>query len=481
METALEEFADLVEGVGEVTQRDERLRVYRALGRGELAEGRSLDALQSAYRLGARVAWRRYARVARRAGLSADRMVVLAEAVFAHIEELASASVLGYAEAKADEAGTLGRRRHQLLDLLVAGAGRQPYATPPGRGLAPAVRGRLYVPWTGARTVRRPPGRGSGRAPDRGRPRVPGDRVYDPAQGPVAGPGAVAGHGTERGPASGNGSGSGYGKEYGAERGPVRAAAPRLERNSNGNGYGNGYGNGHGHGGHRGDNGHGHGRGGSNGSNGVAAPGNSRRVRLPDLVLADLDGPDPFLLVPDPSLYLRDGQVQRAMHDRGAVIGPTVPLALSGDSLRWARAIRACLPEPHRGGPVDCDRCLPELLLLGDPTLVRLVADRRLSPLSELTPKRGERLAATLLAWLQTNRGSAPDVAARLGIHPQTARQRLHQVQQLFGPALADPDARFELEVALRSRLMASAFGAPPGPGQHTRRDVTSAPRRPPR
>ncbi|HEY3477596.1 MAG TPA: helix-turn-helix domain-containing protein, partial [Streptomyces sp.] len=60
------------------------------------------------------------------------------------------------------------------------------------------------------------------------------------------------------------------------------------------------------------------------------------------------------------------------------------------------------------------------------------------------------------------NRGSAPDVAARLGIHPQTARQRLHQVQRLFGPALADPDARFELEVALRSRLMSSAFAAVP-------------------
>src|SRR5256885_7591531 len=33
--------------------------VYRALGRGELRAGRTLDALQSAYRVGARVAWRR--------------------------------------------------------------------------------------------------------------------------------------------------------------------------------------------------------------------------------------------------------------------------------------------------------------------------------------------------------------------------------------------------------------------------------------
>ena len=34
-------------------------RIYHALGRGEYRAGRSLDALQAAYRVGARVAWRR--------------------------------------------------------------------------------------------------------------------------------------------------------------------------------------------------------------------------------------------------------------------------------------------------------------------------------------------------------------------------------------------------------------------------------------
>ncbi|WP_308011910.1 helix-turn-helix domain-containing protein [Actinacidiphila acidipaludis] len=346
VETALEQFADLLEGTGESAAGEERLRVHRALGRGEFAEGRSLDALQAAYRVGARVAWRRYARVARGTGLGADRMVLLAEAIFAHIDELAAAAVAGYASARADEAGTFGRRRHRLLELMVSGAA-------PG-----AVRD-----------------------------------AAGPADWPL----------------------------------PATVACVAL---------------------------------------GPAAPGDAPRaltLRMPDLVLADLDGAEPCLLVPEPALYLRDGQVQRVMQGRGAVIGPTVPPDAAAHSLRWARAIRACLPGPHEArAPVDCERCLPELLLLGDPALVELIAGRRLSPLAGLTPKRGERLAATLLAWLQTNRGSAPDVAARLGIHPQTARQRLHQVQRLFGPALADPDARFELEVALRSRLMASAFGAPP-------------------
>src|SRR6478609_2508705 len=40
--------------------------VYVALGRGELRQGRTLDSLQAAYRVGARVAWRRLARAGRR-------------------------------------------------------------------------------------------------------------------------------------------------------------------------------------------------------------------------------------------------------------------------------------------------------------------------------------------------------------------------------------------------------------------------------
>ncbi|WP_202233540.1 helix-turn-helix domain-containing protein [Actinacidiphila reveromycinica] len=372
VESALREFADLLAaGRAEGAFTEDRLRVHRALGRGELAEGRSLDALQAAYRLGGRVAWRRYARVARRSGLGTDQMVVLAEAIFACLDELASAAVRGYTEAKADEAGTLGRRRHRLLDLLVTGAA-------PDAVREAAATADWPMPSAVACVALGPA----------------------PAAPPAAGP-------SPAGPPPG---------------GPLPAGPPP----------------------------------GGPSSAGPSRAGTARgRARLPDLVLADTDGEQPYLLVPEPALYLRDGQVQRALHARTAVIGPTVPVGLAADSLRWARAILGCLPDGQTGGPVDCDRCLPELLLLGDPALVGLVADRRLRPLAALTPKRAERLAETLLAWLQTHRGSAPDVAARLGIHPQTARRRLHQVQRLFGAALADPDARFELEVALRGRVLA--------------------------
>ena len=63
----------------------------------------------------------------------------------------------------------------------------------------------------------------------------------------------------------------------------------------------------------------------------------------------------------------------------------------------------------------------------------------------------------TLLAWLQSG-GNAREVARRLHIHPQTARYRLRQLQLLFGDALHEPDARFELEIALRAeRLLGPA------------------------
>jgi DNA-binding PucR family transcriptional regulator len=198
---------------------------------------------------------------------------------------------------------------------------------------------------------------------------------------------------------------------------------------------------------------------------GPAGDRRGRRRRLPGPVLSDLDDPDPFLLVPQPAVSLRDYQVRATMLDRGAVIGPTVPFSLAADSLRWARTVAAGAGPSTGGEPLTCDDHLPELLLLADAPLVRLMAERRLEPLAGLTPKQSERLGATLLAWLQTNRGSAPEVAARLGIHPQTARQRLHRVQELFGAALIDPDARFELEVALRGRL-ALAGTPPPTPAR---------------
>ncbi len=87
-----------------------------ALGRGEARSGRSMDALQAAYRVGARVSWRELSTAGVREGLPAATVAQFAELVFAYIDQLSAASVAGHA----DELATTGRVRQQLLDRLGA-------------------------------------------------------------------------------------------------------------------------------------------------------------------------------------------------------------------------------------------------------------------------------------------------------------------------------------------------------------------------
>ncbi len=85
-----------------------------ALGRGEARDGRSMDALLAAYRIGARVSWRELGAVAVAARLPATATAQFAELVFAYIDELSAASVSGHA----DELATSGRVQERYLDRL---------------------------------------------------------------------------------------------------------------------------------------------------------------------------------------------------------------------------------------------------------------------------------------------------------------------------------------------------------------------------
>ncbi|BBZ26097.1 Fis family transcriptional regulator [Mycolicibacterium madagascariense] len=84
------------------------------LGRGEARQGRTMDALLSAYRVGARVAWRELSATAVDSGLSAGTVARFAELVFAFIDELSASSVSGHA----DELATTGRVRQRYLERL---------------------------------------------------------------------------------------------------------------------------------------------------------------------------------------------------------------------------------------------------------------------------------------------------------------------------------------------------------------------------
>src|SRR4051812_18284008 len=118
VEQALRHFLDVLDELG---SPDETWRqVFRAIGAGEMREGRSLDALHAAIRLGARVGWRRIIVFADREQLPPSAIGPLAEDIFAHLDEIADACAAGYTEARAAEVGELGRRRRRLLELLVA-------------------------------------------------------------------------------------------------------------------------------------------------------------------------------------------------------------------------------------------------------------------------------------------------------------------------------------------------------------------------
>ncbi len=71
---------------------------YVNMGRAEYHVGRRLDALLAAYRVGARVAWRRFVETGVAAGLPPEVIYGLGEAIWAYIDEISAESVAGYAE-----------------------------------------------------------------------------------------------------------------------------------------------------------------------------------------------------------------------------------------------------------------------------------------------------------------------------------------------------------------------------------------------
>jgi hypothetical protein len=126
VEVALGRFLDLP-GTDSPALAPQDRDVYLGLGRGELLQGRSLEALLAAYRVGARVAFRRFATLAGQ--IDPALLMPLAESVFAYIDELSAVSAEGYAEEQTRRAGESDRRRGELLTLLLSGSADVPSVT----------------------------------------------------------------------------------------------------------------------------------------------------------------------------------------------------------------------------------------------------------------------------------------------------------------------------------------------------------------
>lgn len=113
-------FLDLLAGIHPEETGSRINTVFEAayaLGRGEARSGRSMDALASAYRVGARTAWRDLSEIAVANGLPAQEVARFAESVFEYIDQISAVSVSGHA----DELATTGRVRERHLERLAEG------------------------------------------------------------------------------------------------------------------------------------------------------------------------------------------------------------------------------------------------------------------------------------------------------------------------------------------------------------------------
>ncbi|MGZ6695466.1 MAG: PucR family transcriptional regulator [Solirubrobacteraceae bacterium] len=329
VEEALKQFS--VRDRGRDAGRRPGRGVYVDLGRGEAREGRTLEALLAAYRVGAIVAWRRLAAAGVAAGLDTDTLVLLAESIFAYIDELSAESADGFAQEQAARAGEADRLRSDLIELL------------------------LRTPPASADTLAR-----AAQAADWPLPRSLAVLVWP------------------------------------------EEAGRRLV------------------------------------------------FRLPvGCIGASIEG-QWCAVVPDPGAPGRRAEIDRAMVGTATGLGSAVAPEAGARSHAHARAALRLAQE--RGGTelIAASEHRIALLLREDPGLVAELAAERLAPLDAETELSRERLAETLLAWLR-HQGNAAAASEQLGVHAQTVRYRLGRLRELFGDALDDPDARYELETALRA------------------------------
>src|SRR3954451_10625686 len=129
---------------------------------GEAREGRSLEALLAAYRIGARVAWRRAAVRARELQMDDEVLALLAESIFAYIDELSDASAEGFAREQSAAAGEADRRRAALARLLIQSPPADPAAVElaardAGTELPARLVAVVWAPRDGDRTASRLP------------------------------------------------------------------------------------------------------------------------------------------------------------------------------------------------------------------------------------------------------------------------------------------------------------------------------------
>jgi hypothetical protein len=158
------------------------------------------------------------------------------------------------------------------------------------------------------------------------------------------------------------------------------------------------------------------------------------------------------VLIADPAGPGRAKEIIRAAGKRTATLGPAGEPGQARESWQLAMAALRALDAGMvtSSDLLRVDDHLADLLLLEGGPLAARIATRRLSSFNSLTPTARGRMQETALAFVR-HRGNSVEMAAALHLHAQTARYRVARLRELLGDQLDDPDARFELEIALRS------------------------------
>jgi hypothetical protein len=127
----------------------------------------------------------------------------------------------------------------------------------------------------------------------------------------------------------------------------------------------------------------------------------------------------------------------------------------SGSALGWAaRALDLVRLGVIPPTPVvSCADHVTQLWLHAEPSMRQRMCQELLEPLLAESPNSREILSDTLLAWLET-RDSAPAIAARLDVHPQTVRYRWKRINELFGESLHDPEFVLQVTLVLKSSVL---------------------------
>ncbi|MEV6878825.1 PucR family transcriptional regulator [Amycolatopsis sp. NPDC051128] len=128
-----------------------------------------------------------------------------------------------------------------------------------------------------------------------------------------------------------------------------------------------------------------------------------------------------------------------------AAVGSPAPAARLSEAeveLLLARAAALGRPVVAGSGPLDFDALL-------SPAASRGFAAKALEPLAELDRAQDRELVRTLRTWLAHHGGWEP-TAAELGVHRNSVRHRIAQVERALDVDLADPETRMRLWFALR-------------------------------